>query len=434
MYNLSIDDCYNYASLPLSVNLTMAPSPFLTFSRWYLRSFEGLSKGIYLLAAMMLLNRIGTLILPFLTLYVTEELHLSILDAGSATSAFGLGSLAGAYLGGWTTDKVGARPTMIFSLSTAAILFFATQYVNSLLPLCILLFCSALCSDMLRPAVMATSRSYSSEQTQTRALSLLRMAFNLGFAIGPAIAGIFLLYYSYRVLFVIDSLTCLLALLFLWFFLRDDGLVVRPPLEHTDLLSKDNPYTDGPFLALLFFFLLLLTAFFQLMFTMPLYIRQELLYDKSIVGLFFALNGILVMVVEMPLVHYVEQRYRSFSVMITGAALIVIGTVCLLYTSPALVGILAYVCFISIGEIINFPFVTTVAMRRASPKAVGKYMAAIGITFSVSLIISPRIGTYLLDLFGYPTLWVTMAALAAIAVVGTQYVRRYFVDVQLATT
>lgn len=91
------------------------------FVQTYVNAFEGIRKDIWIFAAMLFINRLGTLILPFLTLYTTQELGWSKIDAGTATMCFGAGSLAGAILGGYLTDKIGYYRTMSSSLSRTKI-------------------------------------------------------------------------------------------------------------------------------------------------------------------------------------------------------------------------------------------------------------------------------------------------------------------------
>ena len=160
------------------------------FIKTYADAFDGINKDIWTFAAMMLINRLGTLILPFLTLYTTQELGWSKIDAGTATMSFGVGSLAGALIGGYLTDKIGYYRTMMISLFTASGFFYSLQFVSDFYLLCGLLFMSSMMSDLLRPALMTGITYFTNKKTQTRAVSLMRMAFNLGISVGPAIAGL----------------------------------------------------------------------------------------------------------------------------------------------------------------------------------------------------------------------------------------------------
>ena len=119
----------------------------------YVDSFKGLNKDVFVFALMMLINRIGTLILPFLTLYTTQQLGWTKIDAGTATMWFGLGSLVGAYLGGEMTNKIGYYKTMAISLFSAGVAFYFLQFVTEFYMFCGFLFVSSLLADLIRPAL-----------------------------------------------------------------------------------------------------------------------------------------------------------------------------------------------------------------------------------------------------------------------------------------
>ena len=100
------------------------------FWKAYKENFTGLSKEIWFLAAVTLLNRAGTMVVPFMALYMTESLSFTFGQVGWIMTAFGGGSLAGAWLGGRLTDRFGFYRVMITSLACTGILFILLQFVN----------------------------------------------------------------------------------------------------------------------------------------------------------------------------------------------------------------------------------------------------------------------------------------------------------------
>ena len=160
---------------------------------------------------MSLVNRAGTMVVPFLSLYLTKELNFTLSDVGWVMTSFGLGSVAGSWLGGRFTDKIGAYQVMVFSLVGAGILFLGLQFIESFVGLCIGVFILMSVADMFRPAMFVALGTYSKPENKTRSLTLVRLAINLGFSIGPALGGLIIFALSYRGLFWIDGLTCLLA-------------------------------------------------------------------------------------------------------------------------------------------------------------------------------------------------------------------------------
>ena len=102
----------------------------------YIKSFKGLSKEIWFLAFVTFINRAGTMVLPFLSRYLNEELTFDLEEVGIILSFFGVGSLVGHYLGGKLTDKIGFYNVMARSLLTTGFLFIGLQFVTTFWALC----------------------------------------------------------------------------------------------------------------------------------------------------------------------------------------------------------------------------------------------------------------------------------------------------------
>ncbi|TXH55522.1 MAG: MFS transporter [Bacteroidia bacterium] len=96
----------------------------------YFNSFKGLSRESWMLSLVMLINRTGGMVIPFLTVYLTSVLGFQTDEAGLAMSFFGIGSLLGSIIGGWLTDKMGAFKVQFFSLLFAAPLFVFLAYIK----------------------------------------------------------------------------------------------------------------------------------------------------------------------------------------------------------------------------------------------------------------------------------------------------------------
>ena len=177
----------------------------------YISTFKGLSKEVWWLALITLINRAGTMVIPFLSLYLNESLSFSKEQIGIIMIFFGLGSVGGSWLGGKLTDRIGYYKVMVISLLLTGFLFVVLQYVNTILGFSLGILALMLIADTFRPAMFVALRAYSKEKNRTRSLTLIRLAINLGFAAGPAIGGIIITYLGYRGLFWIDGVTCLFA-------------------------------------------------------------------------------------------------------------------------------------------------------------------------------------------------------------------------------
>src|SRR6478735_6289198 len=98
----------------------------------YRTSFTGLSTQTWLLSLIMLINRSGTMVVPFMTLYMTSaEMGYTLSDAGTVMGLFGLGVILGAYTGGILCDKIGFYKVQIAALFFGGILFVVLGQVKS---------------------------------------------------------------------------------------------------------------------------------------------------------------------------------------------------------------------------------------------------------------------------------------------------------------
>ena len=163
-------------------------------------AYGGLTKPMWLLSLAMLINRSGTMVIFFLSVYLKQELHFSLEHIGVTLAMFGAGSLLGVFIGGRLVDKSGYYPVMLWSLITGGIMFLIVAQLTTYFSLCAGLFVLSAFGEAFRPANMAAVSYYSSPSTYTRSVSLNRLAVNLGFSIGPAIGG-FLAAYNYKLIF-----------------------------------------------------------------------------------------------------------------------------------------------------------------------------------------------------------------------------------------
>ena len=383
----------------------------------YKESFSGLSSDVWWLSIMALINRTGTVVILFLSIYLTEQLHFTKIQTGIAFSCHGFGSVAGAYIGGILSDKFGYYRVMFWSLFLVGIMFLILMLIKPFIWFCVVMFLTTTVGDSFRPASQVAIGAYSTKENHTRSLSLYRLAINLGFAVGAGGAGFIAGWYGYHWLFIIDGGTCIGAALFLLWALKEKEEILTEE-EQKEKVIKRSVYQDYWYLMLIGCLLLGVIAFMQLFHTFPLFCREKLLFSEEQIGALFTFNGLLICIVEMPLVYVLVKLKKEMSLMIWGIVLFGLSYLCfnILGFTPW-VAILSMV-LISIGEIINFPFSNTLALQRSTPNNRGQYMALFSMMFSVAFIIAPILGMYLIDNFGYIVLWNVMGLLCAISTFG----------------
>lgn len=372
----------------------------------YIKTFGGLSREVWWLALITLINRAGTMVIPFLSLYLTTDLHFSLDDVAWIMTAFGFGSLTGSWIGGKLTDRIGYYKVMVFSLVLSGLLFIGMQVLESFKAICIGIFILMMVADMFRPAMFVALNAYSKPENKTRSVTLIRLAINLGFSAGPAVGGLIITTMSYHALFWIDGFSCMIAGVVL--------LNVLHPKKAKAIDFEVNPspksaYTDKFFIIFLLAMVIFGVIFLQLISTIPYFYKEGVGLSEFQIGLLMGLNGILIFIFEMPLIKWLESiSYTKIGLMIFGLILTCISFLFLII-NPWLGFVIISMILLTFGEMIVFPFSNSFALGRAKRGLKGEYMALYSISFSISHIFAHNLGFHLIDAFGFHKTWSIMA-------------------------
>ncbi|OYX24809.1 MAG: MFS transporter [Flavobacteriales bacterium 32-35-8] len=377
----------------------------------YLNTFKGLSKEVWWLALITLINRAGTMVIPFLSLYLKEDLHFSISEVGWIMSAFGLGSVAGSWLGGKLTDKIGYYKVMVGSLFFSGLLFIALQLADDFASVCFGVFVVMLVADAFRPAIFVALNAYSKPKNKIRSLTLIRLAINLGFSAGPAVGGLIITGLSYSGLFWVDGITCILAALLMIQVLNPKKAKVL------DTIVNDNPisaYKDKAFLVFLMAMTLFGIVFLQYFSTVPIYYNDIHKLSELQIGIILGLNGFLIFIFEMPLIKWLEHsRYTKLGLMFFGALLT--GISLLVFNLTTWSGVLIVgMLLMTFGEMVAFPFSNAFAAERAKKGNQGEYMALYSISFSIAHIFGHNAGLQMANVLGFDATWYIVSGIALV--------------------
>ncbi|GAA4957061.1 MFS transporter [Algibacter aquimarinus] len=380
----------------------------------YLNTFKGLSKEVWWLALITLINRAGTMVIPFLSLYLTEDLQFTPSNVGTIMMCFGLGSVAGSWLGGKLTDTIGYYKVMVRSLLSTGVLFIALQFLNTFYTICLGIFLVMLVADMFRPAMFVALSAYSKPENKTRSVTLIRLAINLGFSAGPAIGGLIIATMGYGYLFWVDGITCILATVVLFMVLNPKKSKI---LDDIVVTNPDSAYKDKAFTIFLVAMFLFGVIFLQYFSTMPLYYREAHILTEFEIGLLLGANGFIIFLLEMPLIKWLENsRFSKTELMLFGAILTTASFIVLNITTWS--GILIIGMFLmTIGEMIAFPFSNAFAMERAKKGNQGEYMALYSIAFSMAHIFGHKAGLQMVDDWGFDNTWYTITLIGGFCVI-----------------
>jgi MFS family permease len=354
-------------------------------------SLRALPPAAWILFFGTFLNKFGTFVIPFLTLYLTGQGY-SYTQAGMAIGAYGVGNLVASMLGGYLADRIGRRSTIVLSMFSGAVAMLCLSQARGFWMIVSLSALTGLTSELYRPAASALLTDLIPNGKRVTAFAAYRMAFNAGWAFGPATAG-FLATKGYFWLFIGDAATSLLFGIVALIALPAGGHSQKPESGWSDALSTLRKDTALHHVLLAAFAIGLI--FFQTSSTFGLYVTQ-LGFSAAVYGAVISLNGALIVLFELPITS-LTQRYQARHVMAVGNALIGIGFALNVFatTIPALVFCMV---ILTLGEMIAMPVSSAFIADLAPSHMRGRYMGAFGFTWATALTVGPPMG---MKLYGW---------------------------------
>ena len=378
-----------------------------------------LPREVWYICLAILVNRAGTMVLPFLTLYLTVNRQLSPGIAGLALTIYGICSIIIAPLAGRLSDRFGGLRIMKLSLIMSGSILFVFPFVKSTLGIYLICGLWAMLSEAFRPPSMATIGELAGPERRKAAFVLSRLAINLGMSIGPVIGG-FLAMYSFKLLFYVDGSTSLLAGLLLavlpWRTLGRKVELAKVDLNSGETAAAsidENPartlrYSDVLRDRTLIYFLLatipIELVFFQTLAAMPLFLVRDLHFTEAGFGMLLAINTVIIIFVEVPL-NLAMEKWPHHHSLALGALLVGIGFGALVLIDGVFGAAITVVIW-TFGEMIFLPASAAYVSDIAPREQAGAYMGLYTMGFSVAFAVGPWLGAHVMETLGSAVVWI----------------------------
>jgi predicted MFS family arabinose efflux permease len=396
---------------------------FTSFIQLYKQAFSGLSKNSWYLSAVMLVNRSGTMVVPFMSIYCIRQLHFTVVEAGTVMAVFGLGSISGAFIGGKLTDKIGFYDLQAGALLAGGTLFMIVGYQHTFLTMAIGAYILGLCNDSFRPANSAAIAHYSTDANKTRSYSLNRLAVNLGWAVGGALGGL-LASVNYHLLFWVDGVTNIIAALLL-LKLMPRPKIAKPIDNREKPLVRTSAYRDKEYLLFILLATLFGMCFFQFFIMQPVFYKIEWHFNEQLIGFLLALNGIIIALVEMVLIHNLEGKRNILIYISTGILMGAVAFALLNLVPHTPIAAALIVALITLSEMVCMPFMNSFWIYRTTDHNRGEYAALYSMSWSASQVIAPFVGGYVISYGGFSLLWWVLTIQSLIAASGYLLLYRF---------
>ncbi|MER7673005.1 MFS transporter [Kitasatospora sp. NPDC096128] len=378
----------------------------------------GLPRQFWWLWVSTLVNKLGAFVITFLSLYLTAERGYSASYAGLVASLFGLGSTIAAVGAGVLADRIGRRPTLVAAQLGTAASTAVLGFVDGQAAIAAVAFLVGLCNNATRPATSAIIADLVPAEDRVRAYSLNFWAINIGFGLSAAVAGV-IATQGYLTLFLLDALSTLICAVVIFIRIPETRPVQPAAAEQTGdrtAIGLGTVFRDGPFMAVVGLNLLLALVFQQSSTTLPVDMGAAGITATEY-GLVIGLNGLLIVVLQIPLTRWMEGRSRT-GLLIASCLLAGWG-----FGLAALAGSSAWLFALSVavwtvGEVLNAPTMMGLVAELSPAQARGRYQGVYSLSWSLALFLGPGVGGVVLQHFGAGVLWGACGVCGTVAALG----------------
>jgi MFS family permease len=385
---------------------------------WFRDTTGGLPSTFWYLWGGTLINRLGSFVLIFLAIYLTQVRGFSQFEAGLVIGLWGAGGAAGTLAGGVLADRWGRRPTLLTAHLGAAAMMVALGLADDLWPIATGALLLGMFAEAARPAFSAMMIDVVPERDRLRAFSLNYWAINLGFACAAVLAG-FAAEASYLLLFGVDAATTLITATVIFTLVRE----TRHPAARSQY-GRMTAAAPGPvagqglsavlrdrvFLGFVGLNVLTALVFLQHLSMLPISMGEDGLAPTTY-GWVIALNGILIVAGQLFVPRLIRGRGRSrvlaMAALITGVGfgLTVVADAAWLYAATVLIW--------TVGEMLNSPSNSTL-IAELSPEALrGRYQGVFSLSWSIAGMAAPVAGGFAREAAGNAALWLGCASIGA---------------------
>ncbi|MFC9331173.1 MDR family MFS transporter [Kitasatospora sp. NPDC057015] len=394
----------------------------------------GLPRQFWWLWTSTLVNRLGGFVVTFLALYLTADRGYSASYAGLVASLFGLGSAVAALGAGVLADRVGRRPTLVTAQLGTAVFTAVLGFSDGPVAIAVVAFLVGLFNNASRPAVSAMIADLVPAEDRVRAYSLNYWAINIGFGVSAAAAGL-IATHGYLTLFLLDALSTLLCAVIIFVRIPETrpeapaaphegsaagadaarpGTVGGTAGAHT--VGLGTVFRDGRFMTVVGLTLLLALVAQQGSTTLAVDMGQAGI-SASGYGLVIGLNGLLIVLLQIPVTRLMEGRNRT-ALLVASALLTGWGFGLTALAGSSAMFFAVTVAVWTIGEIMNAPTMMGLVAELSPAHARGRYQGVYSLSWSLASFLGPAVGGLLLQHAGGGAVWGACALCGTLAAAG----------------
>ena len=364
----------------------------------YLRSLNPeLPRAVWILQAGGLANFFGNgVVIPFLIIYLHNVRGISLAVAGLIAATNAAAALVSGPLAGTLSDRVGPRRTLAGALVVMAGAIALFPLIHEAWHAFLLNALLGLGSGAFWPSQSSLLTALTPPDRRHAAFAQQRVTMNLGFGLGGLTGGLIASTgsaASFTTLFLLDAATFAAFTLIL---VRVPSPAPRPDGEpagrYGDVL-RNRPFMSFAALNML----LVMVGIVPLSEFLPVFVKNHAGVSEGGIGIFFLLNTLTIVVLQLPIAKLQEGRRRMAALAVMGVLwaaswLVVLATGAWLSGGAALAVLVGVAVVFALGECLHGTVQGPMVVDLASPRLIGRYMAVSSLSWQVAFIVGPAAG------------------------------------------
>ncbi|WP_351229825.1 MFS transporter [Streptomyces sp. NPDC002133] len=386
-----------------------------TLRRAAKESVSGLPREFWWLWTSTLVNRLGAFVATFMALYLTLDRGYSASYAGLVAALHGLGGVVSSLGAGVMADRLGRRPTLLIAQTSTALSVALLGFMEHPVAIAAVACLVGLTSNASRPAVQAMMADIVRPEDRVRAFALNYWAINLGFAISSAAAGL-IAEYSYLAGFLGEAALTLVCAVLVFVKLPESRPERSAAADKTEAeIGLGTVLRDRRFMGVVGLSFLISLIFMQGSVGLPVAMGLDG-WSPSDYGLVIAVNGVLIVALQIPVTRFIEHRDPQRLLVISA---LLAGYGFGLTAFAGSIGVYALtVCVWTLAEIINSPTQMGLVVRLSPVHGRGRYQGVYTMSWSVAALVAPLLAGYVIDHFGAEWLWGSCGVIGTVAALG----------------
>lgn len=373
--------------------------------------YQSYPRQFWLMFIGMLISTVGgSMIWPFLMIYSTETLGVSMtIAAALMTINSGFGIVA-SFIAGPVIDRLGRKWIMVISLLVNGIGYLFLSGADSFLQFSVLMILIGVSQPLYRIGGDAMMADLLPPDQRADGYALLRLSNNLGVAIGPALGG-FLAATSYTFAFYGAAAGLVIYGILLAAFALETLPKMLVAEEIADnvrgfrrkiLPSYSAIIADRPFIRYVTAYTLVIICASLVWVVLPAYAKDNFGLQENVYGFIPTTNAVMVIMLQISTTR-ITKRFRPLPVSLIGATIYTVAIISVAF-GQGFWGFWLSMVIMTFGELILFPTASTYAANLAPPDMRGRYMSIFGLSWRFAIGLGPIFGGLMNDYFSPVTI------------------------------